>query len=171
MVVFLIINVSLYRLRLFNVPIRLHRSAKNENEGADSIPFFEHVIITMYNMKTKNAIGVFMPFAVIMMLLSGCIGESKKKQEVVKVQPVMEIPDIVEAIGKIGDGTSMNVLELVDDNGDTLLINMPVSTITGGVESGDIIDVIYTASSGGDMTASVAVNLTALQHLWTQSRR
>lgn len=122
------------------------------------------------DMRTKHAASILIHFLVIATLLSGCIDKPKKTQgkEDVVILPITEIPDIVETTGKVGDGTSMNVLELVDDSGDTLLINVPVSTITGGAESGDDIDIIYTVTSNGDMTASVAINLTALQHLWTQ---
>ncbi|MCD8237221.1 MAG: lipocalin family protein [Prevotellaceae bacterium] len=118
----------------------------------------------------KRAASTLIHFLAITILLSGCTDNPKKTQEKedMVVLPMTEIPDIVETTGKVGDGTSMNVLELVEESGDTLLINVPVSTITGGAESGDDIDIIYTVASNGDMTASVVVNLTALQHLWTQ---
>ncbi|MCM1311657.1 MAG: hypothetical protein NC206_04585 [Bacteroides sp.] len=119
-------------------------------------------------MKTKHATGIFMPLVIIIAAWMGCTGEQKKAEEKVAIQPIMELPDIMEATGTVGDGTSMNVLELVDEDGDTLLLNMPISSITGGAESGDDLNVIYTVSAEGDMTASVAINLTALQHLWTQ---
>lgn len=122
------------------------------------------------DVRMKRAASTLIHFLAITILLSGCTDNPKKTQEKedMVVLPMTEIPDIVETTGKVGDGTSMNVLELVEESGDTLLINVPVSTITGGAESGDDIDIIYTVASNGDMTASVVVNLTALQHLWTQ---
>ena len=76
---------------------------------------------------------------------------------------------VVEVRGTAGDGTSMNVLELVTDQLDTLSIEIPNSLIAGGVQAGDEVDVIYTKQDGM-LTSTIAINTTALQHLWTQPR-
>ena len=99
--------------------------------------------------------------------------EKKKEQDKtvpttppkVKVVALDEIPGIVEAHGTVGDGTSMNVLEFVNDDGDTLYISKGAQSVMGGVVAGDELEVIYNVTKE-DVVASVAVNLTALQHLW-----
>lgn len=101
--------------------------------------------------------------------------EKKKEQDKttpttppkVKVVALDEIPGIVEAHGTVGDGTSMNVLEFVNDDGDTLYISKGAQSVMGGVMAGDELEVIYNVTKE-DVVASVAVNLTALQHLWSQ---
>ena len=106
--------------------------------------------------------------AVLLGLLS-C--EEKKKNEsaepAVEIVPVKELPSIVEAHGTIGDGSTMNVIEFVSDEGDTLYITKSSQTVMGGLTVGDQIDVIYNVTDD-DVVASVAVNLSALQHLWVQ---
>lgn len=72
-----------------------------------------------------------------------------------------------EVRGQVGDGTSMNVLELVTEQMDTLNIEIPGALVAGGLSVGDEVDVIYTKEYGS-LTSSIAINLTALQHLWTQ---
>lgn len=95
----------------------------------------------------------------------------EKKKEVPKprvdIRPLEEIPGIFEAHGTIGDGTSMNVLEFINDDGDTLYISKNGQTVMGGVTVGDEIEVVYNVTKE-DVFGSVAVNLTALQHLWAQ---
>lgn len=106
--------------------------------------------------------------ALVAMVLFSC--EWKKAGEAepeVTIKPLDEIPGIYETHGTIGSGTSMNVLECVNDDGDTIYININVQAITGGVHVGDEIEIIYNVSKEENV-ASVAVNLTALQHLWTQ---
>lgn len=85
----------------------------------------------------------------------------------VEIIPLDSIPGIFEAHGTIGDGTSMNVMEFVNDDGDTLYINVNGQAVMGGVNVGDEVEIIYSVSREENI-ATVAVNLTALQHLWTQ---
>ena len=103
-----------------------------------------------------------------MLTLSSC---DEKKKEVpkppVEIQPLDEIPGIFEAHGTIGDGTSMNVLEFINDDGDTLYINKNNRSVMGGVTVGDEIEVIYNVMQD-EIVGSVAVNLTSLQHIWSQ---
>lgn len=104
-----------------------------------------------------------------MLVLMSC--DEKKKPEVstppVKVVPLDSIPGIFEAHGTIGDGTSMNVLEFINDDDDTLYINVNSQAVMGGVNVGDEVEIIYTVAREENY-ASVVVNLTALQHLWSQ---
>ena len=86
-----------------------------------------------------------------------------------EVDSIVDSTMVYEVRGIAGDGTSMNVLELVTDGLDTLDIEIPVSMIAGGVQAGDEVDVIYSKTDDGYM-ANIAINTTALQHLWTQPR-
>ena len=55
-----------------------------------------------------------------------CTGSKKKPdQPPVTVVPIEEVPDIVEVNGTIGDGTSMNMLELIKPDGDTVNTRSP----------------------------------------------
>lgn len=102
------------------------------------------------------------------LMLFSC--EEKKKaakSPEMEVVPVHEMPSINEAHGIIGDGSSMNVIEFVRDDGDTLYISKNGQTVMGGLVVGDELEVIYNVTEE-DVFASVAVNLTTLQHLWSQ---
>lgn len=77
------------------------------------------------------------------------------------------VPGMHDAVGTIGDGTSMNVLELITDQGDTIAITCPANMVAGGVNVGDRIAVTYNSTNGGN-SAMTSINLTSLQHLWTQ---
>ncbi len=101
-------------------------------------------------------------------LLFSCEEKKKETSESdVKVVPIHEMPDICEAHGTMGEGSTMNVIEFINDDGDTLYINKNGQTVTGGLVVGDELSVIYNVMEG-DAFASVAVNLTALQHIWSQ---
>ena len=78
-----------------------------------------------------------------------------------------ELDETKEVRGQVGDGSSMNMLELVTAQLDTLNIEIPGALVAGGVKVGDEVDVIYTKEYGS-LTSSIAINVTALQHLWTQ---
>ena len=101
-----------------------------------------------------------------LMLLS-CEEKKKDPTPDVTIVPVHEMPSICEAHGIIGDGSSMNVIEFVSDDGDTLYINKSGQEVMGGLVVGDELEVIYNVTKE-DVFASVAVNLTSLQHIWSQ---
>ena len=61
----------------------------------------------------------------------------------------------------------MNVIEFISDDGDTLYINKNGQDVMGGLVVGDELEVIYNVTKE-DIFASVAVNLTSLQHMWSQ---
>ena len=121
-----------------------------------------------FNKNDMRKFWLVMTGAVLLGLLS-C--EEKKKNEpadpAVEIVPVKEMPSIVEAHGTIGDGSSMNVIEFINDDGDTLYISKNGQSVMGGVVAGDEVEVIYNVADD-DIFASVAVNLTSLQHIWTQ---
>ena len=116
-----------------------------------------------YTMKKVNV----MLMALVAMLLLSCEEKKKDSTPDVTIVPVHEMPNICEAHGTIGDGSSMNVIEFVNDEGDTLYINKSGQAVMGGLVVGDELEVIYNVTKE-DIYASVAVNLTALQHIWSQ---
>lgn len=70
--------------------------------------------------------------------------------------------------GTVGDGTSMNVIEIVDaENGDTLYVTTPAQMIVGGVRAGEELDIVYTEGEE-DYIGLVSVNLTALTKVWSR---
>lgn len=85
----------------------------------------------------------------------------------VEIIPLDSIPGIYEMRGTVGDGTSMNVMEFINEKGDTLYINVNGQAVMGGVEVGDEVEMIFNIAKDENV-ASVAVNLTALQHVWSQ---
>ena len=106
--------------------------------------------------------------ALVAMLLLSC--EEKKtptQTPEVTVVPVHDMPNICEAHGTVGDGSSMNVIEFINDDGDTLYISKNGQDVMGGLIVGDELNVIYNVTKE-DIFASVAVNITSLQHIWSQ---
>lgn len=107
--------------------------------------------------------------AAAMLALVACVDKKSPAAEEPEVQvvPLDSIPGIFEAHGIIGDGTSMNVMEFINDDGDTLYVDVNGQTVVGGLHVGDEVELIYTVTKEENY-ASVAVNLTALQHTWSQ---
>lgn len=120
-------------------------------------------------MKNKsNLIRIGAAGCLAASLLVSCDGNKKDKAEPpVKIIELDELPGIVDVHGVIGSGTSMNVMELVSDDGDTTYIDMNSQAMMGGVNVGDEVQVIYNSMKNSN-TAQIAINITALQHLWTQ---
>lgn len=106
-------------------------------------------------------------FSLLLLAVALISCEEKKKEVTVDIRPLDEIPGIFEEHGWIGEGTSMNVMEFINDDGDTLYIEMNNQSVMGGVRVGDEVEAIYNVTQDENV-ASVVVNLTALQHLWAQ---
>ena len=113
----------------------------------------------------KRASSLLMTLAIV--LLVACDGKKQAEVPDVKILPLDSIPGIYEAHGRIGEGTSMNMLEFISDDGDTIYVTMNDQMMRGGVRVGDEIEIIYNVSKDENRGA-VAVNLTALQHVWMQ---
>lgn len=79
----------------------------------------------------------------------------------------IDVPDIAEVVGYVGDGTSMNVIELVTEGGDSLYIETSNGVVMGGLMSGEMLDVTYNSHDGANR-AMTCVNLSALLHVWAQ---
>lgn len=106
-------------------------------------------------------------------LLNSCTGTNNKtsnEEDSIKVEIIdtIDVPGIINTVGTVGDGTSMHILELISDKGDTILIDCPINMIAGGAEAGDRITVTY-INDNNTYRAMTSINLTALEHLWSQT--
>lgn len=72
-----------------------------------------------------------------------------------------------ETNGTLGEGTSMNELEIITTHQDTIYIEFNCNMVTGGTQIGDRIHVLYHKTQDGNI-GTLAINLTTLQHLWTR---
>ena len=100
--------------------------------------------------------------------LAGCTGGTQQIQEQVSAED--SLSEIIEhgpkeIRGTAGDGTSMNVIEVVATNGDTLYITTPAQMVSGGIEAGDEVDIIYN-DNGDENTGVVAINISTLTKVW-----
>lgn len=100
--------------------------------------------------------------------LAGCTGGTQQIQEQASAED--SLSEIIEhgpkeIRGTAGDGTSMNVIEIVATNGDTLYITTPAQMVSGGIEAGDEVDIIYN-DNGDENTGVVAINISTLTKVW-----
>lgn len=100
--------------------------------------------------------------------LVGCTGGTQQAQE--QASTVDSLSEIIEhgpkeIRGTAGDGTSMNVIEVVATNGDTLYITTPAQMVSGGIEAGDEVDIIYN-DNDDENTGVVAINISTLTKVW-----
>lgn len=100
--------------------------------------------------------------------LAGCTGGTQQIQEQASAED--SLSEIIEhgpkeIRGTAGDGTSMNVIEVVATNGDTLYITTPAQMVSGGIEAGDEVDIIYN-DNGDENTGVVAINISTLTKVW-----
>ena len=116
---------------------------------------------------TMKKINVMLMALAALLLLACDEKKNPSQTPEVTVVPLHDMPGICEAHGTIGDGSSMNVIEFINDDGDTLYINKNGQDVMGGLVVGDELEVIYNVTDE-DIFASVAVNLTSLQHIWSQ---
>ena len=100
--------------------------------------------------------------------LVGCTGGTQQAKEQASAKD--SLSEIIEhgpkeIRGTAGDGTSMNVIEIVATNGDTLYITTPAQMVSGGIEAGDEVDIIYN-DNGDENTGVVAINISTLTKVW-----
>ena len=122
---------------------------------------------------------ILFPIA-IALLLAACGGDggngddqgsSETDDSLQSVQgTVSQAPDPEELEATIGDGSTMHNIEIVTDQMDTLYVEIEQGLVAGGLRAGQRIDILYRESEDGTLIASVAVNISALQHLWTRPR-
>ena len=77
--------------------------------------------------------------------------------------------------GICGEGTSMSVLELITDKGDTLSLLLEgadtCSNVQGGLLAGDHLAVIPCKTADGELFAKSVLNITSLMGKWTSIDR
>lgn len=77
--------------------------------------------------------------------------------------------------GKCGNGTAMHTLELINDNGDTLIYSLEdtdsCANVKGGLFAGDRLAVIESKNTGGEIIAKKVINLTSLIGKWSSLNR
>ncbi len=77
--------------------------------------------------------------------------------------------------GRCGEGTSMNMLQLITDKGDTLMFTMQnedtTTNVQGGLLAGDRLAVLSYKVNDGENFAHTVINLTTLQGKWSDINR
>jgi len=76
---------------------------------------------------------------------------------------------VVELQGTIGDGTSMNELEIINSNGDTVYITVPGELVKGEINPGDCVDVVFYANEDENLATTV-INVSSLCHVWSTKK-
>ncbi|MBQ7157613.1 MAG: hypothetical protein IJR86_07485 [Bacteroidaceae bacterium] len=110
----------------------------------------------------------FLTLSVAVGMMCACNGGGQNgDNDSINIVGLDSLPQIVEMEGIVGDGSSMNQLELIAPNGDTVYVSTPGEMVMGGVRAGDKMSVVYFVNKDENL-ANVAVNLSALQHVWTQ---
>lgn len=126
---------------------------------------------TSYELINKRTMKRYSTFVILAasIFICACDGNKKKTDDApsVIVKTIDEIPGIFEAYGTIGSGTSMNMIEFINEDGDTIYLQANSQSVAGGVKVGDKLDVVYNVTDDANIV-SLAVNITSLQHVWNQ---
>ena len=108
--------------------------------------------------------------AAIALVMSSCFGGGKGRQQVaaeVKDSVPEYIPNDQTIYGLCGNGTAMNTLQLLTDNGDTLTMSMTTAQenfkVFGGLQAGDRLAVIANKEK---TEVETVVNLNTLLGDW-----
>lgn len=116
----------------------------------------------------------FITAIAIAIMAVGC--GDKKKDSNNKIENTKEAsPADTTMYGRCGDGTSMNSLQLITDEGDTIEFTMQgadtCSNVQGGLLAGDRLAVIGCKTADGEMFAQTVINITSLMGKWTSIDR
>lgn len=116
-------------------------------------------------MKLTNAISRLLAITSTILVIS-CNGCGEKQDEV-KPESKSTLTSSARnnITGVIGEGTTMNVLELVTLEGDTLNMEIGNDRFFGGKIVGDTVQVTY-ISVENQLISSTVVNLMTLRHVW-----
>lgn len=113
----------------------------------------------------------------IMVVMAVCSCKDKTKQTNAEGVEITEQQDDADSTlyGKCGDGTSMNVLELITDKGDTLSLMLEgidaSADVQGGLLSGDRLAVLAYKGDDNEMYAQKVINITTLMGKWSSIDR
>lgn len=95
--------------------------------------------------------------------------DSTRTPDTFNIIPV-DLPKFQEVTGTVGDGTSMNYIELITEKGDTLSLRTSGAHFIGDLYATQKVSVFYNTIDEEDV-ASVIVNLTQMQSKWAQVNR
>ncbi len=109
--------------------------------------------------------------AVIAVALASCGGGKKSgnTMDFTDTDSVVATADST-LYGVCGEETTMHVLQLVQDKGDTLQLYVDTdepTNVLGGILSGDRMAAIVQKNDDGELCATTVINLTTLQGRWT----
>lgn len=120
-------------------------------------------------------ITIFFVLAVALAVVASCNGNSKKVADNgMEIAAQQEEADTT-LYGKCGEGTSMNVLELITDKGDSISLMLEgadaSADVQGGLLAGDRLAVLAYKDADGEMFAQKVINVTTLMGKWTSIDR
>lgn len=124
-------------------------------------------------MMNRKGLKVFrrLAFLIAFPAMAGCQPTSSQQQlqAFANLQDVAEDPDAT-CYGVCGEGTSSQMLELINTDGDTVYYKINTDgeeVVRGGLMAGDRIAVVGNTDDYGEQQASVVLNLTSLLGRWT----
>jgi len=104
--------------------------------------------------------------------MTGCNGKANKTKA--KSNDFVEAESTPDSTiyGACGDGTTMNIVQLITDAGDSIDFELPqtddgTEAVLGGLLAGDRLAVIAGGTQDGMKVAKKVINLTTLQGKWT----
>lgn len=104
-----------------------------------------------------------------------CIGNKNKSGVAEQTKKEITSEKDTTIYGRCGDGTSMNMLQLITDKGDTLMFTMESvdtsANVQGGLLAGDRLAVLAYKIADGESFAHTVINLTTLLGKWSDINR
>lgn len=120
----------------------------------------------------KHTFTIILAFF-IAMIIAGCKGKTENNKNTLADSIVSTVNDTA-LYGVIGEGTTMNVLELLSDGGKTLEFEIDPdgeSQVIGGLYAGDRVTLTFQDNGEGTKTVTRLVNLTSILGWWTSLDR
>ena len=117
---------------------------------------------------------LFLPFCLlaVAVMLASCGGKTQQRASDADSLSIIEPEQIADTTlyGRCGEGTSMNFIELIIAEGDTLHCNITTdedhSVVRGGLGVGDRLAVVTRVDEDGQLEANKVINLTTLLGKW-----
>ncbi len=113
--------------------------------------------------------------AVALTIAVSCKGNKKKANAVEQAQPEISSEEDTTIYGRCGEGTTMNMLQLLTDKGDTLMFTMQnedtTANVQGGLLAGDRLAVLAYKVNDGESYAHTVINITTLLGKWSDINR
>ena len=126
----------------------------------------------MSNMKKIFSLAIIM---IVVTIAVSCNGNKNKNENAGQNKPAMVDEADSTIYGRCGEGTSMNMLQLLTDKGDTLSFTLisadTTANVQGGLLAGDRLAVLACKDADGEMFANTVINLTTLLGKWSDINR